>query len=419
VQPPHPLASFAFKAISSPLEKLGRFAVVLVAAPVLGATDFGAYQFASTTAALLAACTELGLSTWTTRTLARERGRPATGTMGVGLRLRAMAAVPFGALLGVVASTQASGTPRRALLIFGVAALANAFVDYFAAILRGRESFGDEAAMNAGRALLTTAIALGALSVARSVVGLATGMMLGALLSAAGGFGLLRRRYGQADLASQSMPARNHERLRATLREALPLWLSGLLAMLYFRSDIIFVHYLAGEAEVGAYAAAYRIFEGAMLFPAAVMAVAFPRLARARHVEGSATRLELRLGCLLLTSGVLVAAALWLLDDRIVLLLLGKTFARSALTLRVLALVVPVLFVNYSLTSFVLARGRERRFVGVLATMLVLNVLLNVLLVPRLGGMGAAWATLATEIALLAACVALLASGRPLRKAGP
>ena len=93
--------------------------------------------------------------------------------------------------------------------------------------------------------------------------------------------------------------------------------------------------------------------------------------------------------------------------------LFGDGYAHAAPCLRVLAPAVPVLFASYALTDIVMARGLERPFVLVLAALLALNVGLNVALVPRLGGVGAAWATLATEGAMAAGCVLVLALAKP------
>jgi O-antigen/teichoic acid export membrane protein len=399
------LASFFYKSLAAPLEKGCRLLVVFLAAPLLGVGAFGLYQFASTVTALLTGTTELGLGMWTTRALARDGA--ATGpVLATGLRLRLASAVPYIVLVAIAAATQAEPEARRAMLVLGVSALGSSFVDYFGAILRGREDFRVEAILNTLRAVLTTGSALAGLFVGRSVMGLALGLMVGALGSTALGLGMVTRRYGVA-LRGYVV---GRERARAVFREALPLWLSGFLATLYFRSDIILVRYFSGDAEVGAYAASYRIFEATMLLPAAVMAVAFPRLARAGDSGQRPTRLEVQLVLTLLALGVLIGGALSLADDRLVRLLLGATFERSAASLRVLSWTVPALFVSFATSTFVIARGRERAFVGVLVVLLILNVGLNLVLVPRLGGTGAAWSTLVTEVAMILGCLPLMGS---------
>jgi O-antigen/teichoic acid export membrane protein len=139
--------SFIFKALSSPLEKACRLLLVFVAAPALGAASFGAFQFASTVAGLLTACTEFGLGTWTTRAVARDVDR-AGEILAVGFRFRMAAAIPYAILLGSLAFAQRPGDPRSVFVLFGVAALAGSLVDYVSAILRGYQDFRREAAVS-------------------------------------------------------------------------------------------------------------------------------------------------------------------------------------------------------------------------------------------------------------------------------
>src|SRR6185369_7289427 len=120
---------------------------------------------------------------------------------------------------------------------------------------------------NAARAVLAMVAGLGALRISRSVTGLAAGVMAGSLATVAVGFRLLHARYG---LASASRRVFDPEIARAARREATALWVAGLLSTLHFR----------GDAEVGIYSAAYRLFEAVMIVPSVVLAVTFPRLAR-------------------------------------------------------------------------------------------------------------------------------------------
>jgi O-antigen/teichoic acid export membrane protein len=398
------LASFFYRSLAAPLEKGARLVLVFVAAPLLGAAAFGSYQFAGTVTSVLASCTELGLGMRTTRALARSSG-PASQVIATGLRLKAATAVPFALLVLVATLTERDAHAKEAMLALGGAALASSFVDYFGAVLRGREDFRHEAGMNALRAALTTGGALVGLFVSRSVLGLSLGLLVGATVSTGVGLALMMRRY---DEGGHDRVARREEP-SSVLREAIPLWVSGLLATLYFRSDIVIVRYFAGDAEVGAYAAAYRIFEGTMLVPAAIMAVVFPRLAREGDRGSEPSKLERKLVLLMLVLGLATLGVLLALDEPLVRLLLGKSFERSAASLRVLGYTVPVMFVSYAVSYFVIARGRERGFISVLGLMLVLNVALNLVLVPRLGGVGAAWSTLITEAALVVGACALIA----------
>jgi O-antigen/teichoic acid export membrane protein len=413
-------ARLFFKAVSSALEKACRLLLVFVAAPVLGAASFGVFQYASTVVNLLTLCTEFGLGTWTTRALAREPER-AGSIEAAGLRLRTAAIVPYVLLLGSFALAQAQGNPRNICILLGVAALAGSFVDYIAAILRGYQDFRREAAASTLRGALTLAGGLGALHLLRSLLGFAAGVAVGATASAGLALLMLHRKGRIALRDTGDRSAFDRKTARLAISETIPLWLAGILSTLYFKCDIIIVRYFCSDSEVGAYGAAYRMFEASTLLPSTIMAVAFPRLA-ADHGMGRArqlrwTRLERRLVTLLVSLGGLAGIAMYVASDQATNWVFGSDFARSAHSLRVLALDVPVLFLNFALAPFLIARGKERSYLVLAALLLILNVGVNLVSIRRLGGPGAAWATLVTDVVRSIGCLAVLGVGRNTRPA--
>jgi len=397
------LGNVLVKALSVPVEKACRLLLMVVAAPILGAAAFGSYQFAFATTTMLALCTDLGMGVWTTRALARDRTR-APVIVATALRLRLLASLPYLAVVAIAAGLAGPGDTRRALALLGLAALVNAFIDYLLAIFRGFERLADEAHLNVARALLIAAGGLGALAVHRTVGALAAGLLAGMAGSGLYGLRLLRRNYG-LDAGTSRF---DRELWRAAAGEALPLWLATLFSLLYFKGDVVILKVFAGNAEVGAYSAAYKIFEGLMIVPSVVLAATFPPLARAKDDPERQRRWEIALATLLLALGTAVALAVYLASDRVVALIYGAGFARAAPSLRVLAVALPILFLNFGLTHFLIARDLERRNLLFAALMLVVNVSANLMLIPRFAGPGAACATLVTEVALTICCVIAL-----------
>jgi O-antigen/teichoic acid export membrane protein len=407
------LRNLSLKALSLGLERGGRLLVTVAAAGVLGQAPFGRFVFASTVTAMLALGTDLGLGIWTTRALARTRSG-GEEVVRLGVTLRALAALPYVFAIAVAALVAARGEARSAIEWLGVAALLNAFADHFGAILRGYERFADEARLNAVRAVLTTAVGLAVLAVERSLPALCTGLAAASVGGFVYGVATLRR---IAPPAKQTPPAAiDWTRARAALRQSLPIWLAGLVSLAYFKVDTLFLHGMAGDAALGAYGAAYKLFEGALLLPAVVLAVTFPQLARAHGDPPAQRRLERQLGTSLLGLGLLVGATLFLGRALLVETIFGVGFRSAEGSLAVLAIGLPVLYVNFGLTHFLVARNLERVTTRLSLMMLALNLALDATLIPRGGGPGAAWATILSELALTACCLGALRAAAPARE---
>jgi len=110
----------------------------------------------------------------------------------------------------------------------------------------------------------------------------------------------------------------------------------------------------------------------------------------------------------LLALGVAMGAACFFGSTPLVALVFGPDFHRAAASLRVLALGVPLLYVNSGLTHFLVARDRERVTTGLALMMLALVVVLDVVLIPQRAGPGAALATVLAEVVLTACCLGVL-----------
>jgi O-antigen/teichoic acid export membrane protein len=404
------LRNMLAKAASVPVEKLCRLGLFAVAARALQEAAFGRFQFADAATALLLLATDLGLGIWTTRALARGRASmSAASIVGTGLGIRTLAAVPYLALVAAAALAVGPGETRQTVALLGLAALGGAFVEYCGAIFRGHERLRDEARLNVVRAVLVAVAGLGGLACRRSVVSLAAGVAVGALAAAAWGLVVVRRRYR---LPLPFERGTFDRRLaRAAFGEALPLWLATLMSVVYFKGDAILLRLFAGDAAVGSYSAAYKLFEATMIVPSVVLAAWFPALVRADEGRDAArrVRVELRLGAALLGLGLAAGGTVVLGSGLAIRLVFGPAFANAVPVLRVLGLGVPLVFLNYGLTHFLIARHLERANLVFTLGMVVLNLGANLVVIPRLGGMGAALTTVGTELALTGCCVAILA----------
>jgi O-antigen/teichoic acid export membrane protein len=146
-----------------------------------------------------------------------------------------------------------------------------------------------------------------------------------------------------------------------------------------------------------------------------LLSVTFPQLARAHDDPPAQRRLERQLVVSLLVLGLGVGATLLFGRALLIETVFGSAFRRAEVSLAVLALGIPVLYVNFGLTHFLVARNLERVTTGLSLMMLVLNVTLDIALIPHGRGPGAAWATLLSELALTVGCLGALRAAAPRR----
>jgi len=188
------------------------------------------------------------------------------------------------------------------------------------------------------------------------------------------------------------------------LREGIVLGAVGVVGLLYLRIDVVMLGLLNGDAEVGLYFTAARVLEASFIVPHIVMLVIFPLLAKSNDVQHLLRRTIVGLGL----SGVLAALALAGAGRWVVPQIYGADWARTGDILVLLSLAAPAVFLGYCLTQALVAKDLQERYLVVALIGLILNIGLNLFLIPQFGGMGAAGATVITEIVVTAGAGAAL-----------
>jgi len=288
---------------------------------------------------------------------------------------------------------------RWLLVVAAAYLLGQSWCELWNYFFRGMQSLGEEAALNVFNAVLGTGAGLAALLAGGGPQALYAVLLATAIATNVAAIMLVRGRGIRP--AGLSVAAARH-----ALRRSLPAGIAILLSMVYFRIDLVLLERISGDAEVGAYAAAYRLLEGFLFIPAFFMAALYPALSGAsRHKPDDLKRmLSVGLRWMFLLSSLLVltlvVAAPWALR-----ILYGDPFAEAATVLRVLSVALLFIFPNYVLTHLLVAIGRQRRNALIAGVCVVVNVALNLPAIRRFGALGAAATTVVTEAVLFALAV--------------
>jgi O-antigen/teichoic acid export membrane protein len=187
-----------------------------------------------------------------------------------------------------------------------------------------------------------------------------------------------------------------------TARSSLPFALAAILYALYARVDIIMLHRLAGAAETAYYAVAYRIVETSLVVATMSGIAMFPELA-AGGATGTAMRREIFGQAVrwLAVLGAFVAVPLLVGGDQLAVLVFGDDFETGGDLLRAMAMLVVLGYVKVPFWRLLIAQRREMLQLYIQAPAVALNILLNLLLIPRYGGFGAVAASLVSESLML------------------
>ena len=187
-----------------------------------------------------------------------------------------------------------------------------------------------------------------------------------------------------------------------TMRLSVPFLMAALLYALYARIDIVMLHHLVGAAETGQYAVGFRVIETSFVICSMVGIAIFPELAAGGRDGGPERRRLFGAACRWLAAlGGLVSVGLMVAGDQLITLVFGADMTQAGDLLRVMALLAVIAYVKEPFWRLLIVQGREKLQMYIQGSAVILNIVLNLLLIPRYGAYGAVAASLISESLML------------------
>ena len=188
------------------------------------------------------------------------------------------------------------------------------------------------------------------------------------------------------------------QRAMSLLKDSWPLILSGIVIMIYMRVDQIMLGEIVGNEAVGIYSAALRISEIWYMIPMVIVASVFPAISKSKNVSNTKYIYQLqRLYDLMVACGITIAILITIASPWIIRILFGEEYVEASAILAIHVWTLIFVFLGVASGKWYLLENLQIHAFYRAASGGVVNILLNLLLIPHFGGMGAACATLASQ----------------------
>ena len=198
--------------------------------------------------------------------------------------------------------------------------------------------------------------------------------------------------------------------MRNLVMQSIPFLTYGVIGVIYYRIDTVFLQAMTSTSTVGTYGAAYRLFDTLVFLPnIVIVAVMYPVMAKLSVNSERQMKVAIEKSVnFLLVAGIPVMVGLIVAAPNIIgYLYHNNQFIPSIPILQALAPGLAILYLNSVWTTALMSLKMEKQLPWIAGAALVFNVIGNALLIPRLGGVGSAIVTSLTELLLmvLALCV--------------
>jgi O-antigen/teichoic acid export membrane protein len=372
----------------------------------LGVASYGDYIIVSVYIALYAILFDWGISTLLGRELPRVDSPDEL--VGKALALRLTLAVPVCLLAAgvafVVYGEKGEEQARNGILLALPTIVAIAVINTLAPMFQVRMKLDRVAAAEIGSQLLGAVVVVLLVATDRGFYELVLASVLASVTYGLAVY-LFARRLARIRL-SVDIPA-----WVQLLRIALPLGLVVVVGTLYFRADALLLSLLKGSHDVGIYGVAYRFFEMTIAFPAFFLGPVFPLLSTAAVSTagtGEFSQLLQKSFDVLTIAAVFVVALTVPLAPELVLLVGGEAFEQSTGPLRILMFGAALTFLASLLLLALIALDRQRSVLLLTLVALVVNLVLNVALIPEYSYTAAAAIATGTQLVIVVGALFLV-----------
>ncbi len=390
----------AYLALADVANKVMVFFFFTMAARHLGADRFGLFSLALAFSTMLAVFADIGLGFHTTREVARDSAA-AAGLVGNALAIKALVSLGLVGIAFLLARLVGYSEEQvRLVTIASLFILPSSAALYYASVFQGFERME---LIAFSRMLQTGVLLAGGFALGRSGAGPMhyAWLYVGASLACA----------CMSAALSRALSPRLQVRIRPAewppiLKSSFPFGLSSIFVVLYYWIGTALLSRLGDSTEVGLFSAAFRLVLGVGFLSYAFSGAMYPVMSRL-HIDDAD---RLRSGVSASLRYVLILAVPMgvlgtILAEPVIRLVYGSNYDGASAVLRVLVWWGGLASLNSMLSNYLYAVDRPRAVVLQSAVALAANLVLNLLLIPVLGGIGVAVSITVAESVSLAMLV--------------
>lgn len=375
------------------LTKAASLAFYIVMARQLGSAGFGEYMFALSLVVLLTSLAGFGTDGLLTREVARDR-HELHRLFWNSIALKCVLGI---GLTGVAVLVSQAGDYRPAVsvavVLLGLGTLLEQLAKTIGATFLAYDDLRPVAAGLIVQRFTTAAFGIAALLAGAKVVPVA-GIYLGGAALGLTYAAVALRRHGIVPRREVSFA-----RARAITAQAAPFGLMVIFSTIIFRIDATILSLYKGADAVGLYSAAYRALESTLFIPYAIQDAIFPSVSRLTQTSTPTLKSVYEGGLkaiVLLT--VPIGGVFLLFGGPILEILYGSDYRQAETAIHWLGGAAVFYGVSLASTMLLAAQRRTRELAWTVGSVMVFNIVLNLIVIPRYSLAGAAAVTTITEV---------------------
>lgn len=386
-----------FSLSSSIAQKLLTLAYFVIVARAFGPEEQGRYSAALAFATLFSVLIDMGLASALTRETARDVARAKDFLGQMFLARIALGVVVYGLIVGSALAFGYSSELISMIMIAGIASAIDIMTTSCWFLLRGFRNLMYESIGSIAAVLGMVVTGIIATVMGYPVVALVYAVLFGSCVNLCIA---LYTVFVRARIPLVMIP--NWTTLRFLVVISIPFAGAAIFSRIYTFADVALLAKFASEQAVGWYSAGNKLILALNIIPAALSASLYPALSS--YSASAPQRLEhlvSRALFFLLLISVPLGFGISVLASSIVMLFYGPEYIPTIPVLQLLGVSLIFSFLSYPFGALLAAVNRQKTGTLVMGIVALVNIIVNVIFIPRYGAFGSALASMAAMIALV------------------
>jgi len=359
----------------------------------LGPESFGILSFAIALTAIFSILNDLGLGQVTIREIARDKSLTSKYIGNIAAIKIILSIITFGL---IALTINLLGYPKQTIevvYLLGLSVSCRAFIGMFNSISQAHEKMEYN---SIGQILNSSLMLIGVLFVISkrfNIVGFAFIYFVVSAISLVYYFTICAWKFAKPKIEI------DWSFWKSTIKESLPFGLVGIFTMILHLIDTVMLSLMQGNTVTGWYSAAYRAFFVLLLIPSALNVAIFPIMSYYHISSKDSLKFIYEKSFKYLTIiAIPIGIGGTLLAGKIILLVFGKGYQPSIIAFQILIWSAVLIFIGTPGANLFNSTNRQTMLTKIVGISTVLNVFLNLLLIPKYSYIGAGIATVVSML---------------------
>jgi len=382
-------------AVGMGTNRLLKLILLIYAARIFGATDYGVFTFALAFISLFLIFSDFGLPVIVTREFSREKEKKEEFHSIISLKI----VLSFGAFILILLSSffiTSDPTAQRVIFILALFSLINGFTTIFYAFFQSQQRMEYQTWAEIFQTILATGLGFFVLFNFPSVENLSYTYLFSALVASISVLFFFHFKVFHLKISWQRTVWQKF------LIMSWPLALTGLFGALYTYIDSVMMGYWGMITETGWYNAAYRIIMASLIPMGLISGSFYPVLSKffkeskekLQNVWNYQMEIMILLVAPLIIGGIVFAS-------KIIDFVYGQAFSPSILAFQILIIMAGFIFLYRPFYDVMIASNQQKKVLLITLSGAIINIILNLILIPKFSLYGAAIATVTTYFLIL------------------